>query len=246
MDVYFDMFSGISGNMVLGALFDLGLEQVAFEERLADLGLGDEFKLEVNRVERNGITGTHAKVVLEKSEHAHRHLSDIQGIIENSDLTEEVEEKAVSIFRNLAQAEAEVHGVGIDEIHFHEVGAVDAIVDIVGSVIGLEMLGVDRIFASPMHTGTGFVDCEHGRIPVPAPATLELLGDIPIYSRGIETELVTPTGAAIVVTLAESFGSRPQMKVKKTGYGAGSRDLEIPNLLRVNMGKIKKKLRKTG
>jgi len=131
--------------------------------------------------------------------------------------------------------------MGLDEIHFHEVGAVDAIVDIVGSVIGLELLGVERIIASRIHTGTGFINCAHGKMPVPAPATMEILKGIPVYSTGIEAELVTPTGAAIISTLAEDFINRPEMKIEKTGYGAGTRELEIPNLLRVNLGEFMSK-----
>lgn len=240
MDAFFDIYSGISGNMVLGALVDLGLDPVALGEKLAALGLEGEFELEVNGVNRSGITGTHVQVVLSDSEgqHAHRHFSEIKDIIESSALPPMVKKKAVDIFRNLALAEASVHGVEMEEIHFHEVGAVDAIVDIVGSVLGLEMLGIDKIYASSLHTGTGFVDCEHGRIPVPAPATVELLAGVPVYSRGIEAELVTPTGAAIISTLAEDFGPRPQMKIEKTGYGAGSRELEIPNFLRVHLGQV--------
>ena len=147
---------------------------------------------------------------------------------------------------NLAKAEAKIHGSDINEIHFHEVGAVDAIVDIVGSVLGLEMLEIDKIYASKLHTGTGFVNCDHGKMPVPAPATMELLADIPVYSEGIEAEMVTPTGAAIISTLAEKFGPRDEMKIIKSGYGAGNWDLSIPNLLRINLiESTKKKQKKT-
>jgi uncharacterized protein (TIGR00299 family) protein len=179
-------------------------------------------------------------------QHGHgRNLSDIKQIIDGSELSQGVKKKSKDIFVNLAQAEAKIHGQPLDEIHFHEVGAVDAIVDIVGSVIGLDLLGVEKVFASRIHTGNGFVGCDHGQMPVPAPATMELLNNIPIYSKGIEAEMVTPTGAAIITTLAEDFGPRPEMEIVNTGYGAGSWDLPIPNLLRINMGQIyrqKKKL----
>ncbi|MFP4016227.1 MAG: nickel pincer cofactor biosynthesis protein LarC [Halanaerobiales bacterium] len=249
MDAYFDMFSGISGNMVLGALLDLGLELEELEDELEKLGLSSEYKIITKRVTKEGISGTYVNVQLldEHNHHNHegghtrhhgRNLNDINQIIDNSALSEGVKEKSKNIFLNLARAEAKIHGTEIEEIHFHEVGAVDAIVDIVGSVIGLELLGIKRIFASRIHTGTGFVNCQHGKMPLPAPATMELLSGVPIYSNGIKSELVTPTGAAIITTLAEEFGPRPEMEVERTGYGAGSRDLEIPNLLRINMGKI--------
>ncbi|MFW6238954.1 MAG: LarC family nickel insertion protein, partial [Halanaerobiales bacterium] len=184
MDAFFDIYSGISGNMVLGALVDLGLDPVALGEKLAALGLEGEFELEVNGVNRSGITGTHVQVVLSDSEgqHAHRHFSEIKDIIESSALPPMVKKKAVDIFRNLALAEASVHGVEMEEIHFHEVGAVDAIVDIVGAAICINLLDVDKIICSPVHVGGGMVRCQHGIIPVPAPATLELLKGIPVYS----------------------------------------------------------------
>lgn len=253
MEAYFDMFSGISGNMVLGALFDLGLKQEEFEEELNKLGLSDEYNIEIKQVKKEGIGGTYVNVELLKNQaqhhledghHHHHHgrnLSEIEGIIDNSTLTEGVKEKCKSIFNKLAEAEAGIHGVGIDEIHFHEVGAVDAIVDIVGSVIGLDLLGIKKIYGSKINTGQGFVKCAHGLMPVPAPATMELLTGVPVFSTGIENELVTPTGAAIITTLAEEFGVRPEMTIINTGYGAGYYDLSIPNLLRISLGKTSKK-----
>lgn len=302
MDAYFDMFSGISGNMVLGALLDLGLDLDDLLRELDKLGLSSEYKINTKKVVKEGITGTYVDVELLKldvhnhkeddhkhkddcrhqhgkhicehkeivhnhiedshenrGEHSHqdtdnsnhnhseshghnhqhgRNLTDINQIIDKSTLSVNVKEKSKNIFLNLAIAEAKIHGTDIDKIHFHEVGAVDAIVDIVGSVIGMELLKIERVFASRVHTGTGFVKCQHGKMPLPAPATMELLSGVPIYSSGIKSELVTPTGAAIITTLAESFASRPDMEIKVTGYGAGSRDLEIPNLLRVNIGRI--------
>lgn len=263
MNAYFDIFSGISGNMVLGALVDLGLDLEKWKKELAKLGLEDEYNIETKKTDKHGIGGTYLQVKLvdhdHKHEHTHNHehnhdhdhkehkhsaghghshgrnLADIRRIIDNSGLSESVKEKSKKIFLNLAKAEAKIHGSDINEIHFHEVGAVDAIVDIVGSVLGLEMLGVDKIYASKLHIGTGFVECDHGKMPVPAPATIELLSELPIYSEGIEAEMVTPTGAAIISTLAEKFGPRDEMKIIKSGYGAGTWDLPIPNLLRINL-----------
>ena len=255
MDAYFDLFSGISGNMVLGALVDLGLNLEKWKDQLSKLGLEDEYDIETKKTDKSGIGATYVEVKLTGHHHEHSHehehshgrnLDDIRNIIDNSDLNESVKEKSKEIFLNLAQAEAKIHGSDINEIHFHEVGAVDAIVDIVGSVLGMEMLNIDKIYASKVHTGTGFVNCEHGKMPVPAPATMELLAEIPIYSKGIEAEMVTPTGAAIINTLAEQFGSRDEMQIVKSGYGAGSRDLPIPNLLRVNLIKgFEEKQKKT-
>lgn len=269
MNAYFDIFSGISGNMVLGALLDLGLDYEEWKEELKKLGLEGEYNLINEKTEKNGIEGRYFQVELvdnkaqghnhhshehhdhdhEHSDHDHsgdghshehshsygRNLEDINNIIDNSAFSSNVKEKAKAIFLNLAKAEAKIHGEDINEIHFHEVGAVDAIIDIVGSVLGLEMLGIDKIYSSKLHIGTGFVNCDHGKMPVPAPATMELLEGLPVYSIGIEAEMVTPTGAAIISTLAESFGERKEMKIIKSGYGAGSRDLPIPNLLRVNL-----------
>ena len=267
MNAYFDIFSGISGNMVLGALVDLGLDLKEWKKELAKLGLEDEYNIQTEKTEKHGIGGTYLQVKLVEHNHQHDHehnhedghhhdhdhshnhnhehshshdshgrnLTDIRKIIDDSNLSKSVKEKSKEIFLNLAKAEAKIHGSDINEIHFHEVGAVDAIVDIVGSVLGLEMLGVDKIFASKLHIGNGFVECDHGKMPVPAPATMELLADTPIYSEGIEAEMVTPTGAAIITTLAEKFGPRDEMKIIKSGYGAGTWDLPIPNLLRINL-----------
>ena len=273
MNAYFDIFSGISGNMVLGALFDLGLDYEEWKDEMKKLGLEGEYNLINEKAEKHGIGGRYFQVeLLENEAHGHNHqhevehnhthehkhdhnhshnhnhdhshehghshgrnLEDINYIIDNSGFSSNVKEKAKAIFLNLAKAEAKINGEDINEIHFHEVGAVDAIVDIVGSVLGLEMLGIDKIYSSKLHTGNGFVNCDHGKMPVPAPATMELLEGVPVYSEGIEAEMVTPTGAAIISTLAENFGARKEMKIIKSGYGAGSRDLPIPNLLRINL-----------
>lgn len=240
MDAYFDIFSGISGNMTLGALIDAGLSLETLKGELSKLNMNDEYEIASKKVLKNGMSATYVNVELKKHEHVHRHLRDIQEIIDKSSISKNAKEKSKEIFLRLAKAESKIHGVEINEIHFHEVGATDAIIDIVGSVIGMELLSIERIKASPIHVGNGFVESAHGKIPVPAPATMEILEGIPIYSIGIQSELTTPTGAAIISTLAESFGPRPEMQISKTAYGAGTRELEIPNLLRLNLGKFTK------
>jgi hypothetical protein len=231
---YLDCFSGISGNMVLGALLDAGLELERLEAKLARLPISG-YKLKVETVKRRGMKGTHVEVeVAEQS--VERHLHHVEEIITGSDLPDEVKQRGLDIFRCLAQAEAKVHGAPIESIHFHEVGAMDAIVDVMGAAIGLWLLGVEKVYASPVHVGRGTVKCAHGILPVPAPATLELLQGVPIYGRDVDAELVTPTGAAILTTVAESFGEIPLMRVKQIGYGAGTRELPIPNLLRLSTG----------
>jgi hypothetical protein len=220
--------------MMLGALLDAGLELDHLRAELARLAVSG-YTLNAETVKRRGLRGTH--VTLDVSEHhVERHLDDIEAIIESSDLAEVVRRKSVATFRRLAQAEAKVHGAPVDHVHFHEVGAVDAIVDVVGSVIGLDLLGVEAIYASPVHIGRGTVECAHGLMPVPAPATAELLKGVPTYGRDVDAELVTPTGAAILTTLAEASGSAPLMRVQAIGYGAGTRDLPHPNLLRITIG----------
>jgi pyridinium-3,5-bisthiocarboxylic acid mononucleotide nickel chelatase len=233
---YLDCFSGISGDMTLGALVDAGLDFRQLERDLAGLAL-DEYELYMDKVVKNGVTGTKVHVISLEG-HVHRYLGDIQEIINRSELAPEVKEKSLLIFNRLAEAEAKVHGTTIDHVHFHEVGAVDAIVDIVGAVIGFWRLGIEKVYASSVHTGTGFVKAAHGFMPVPAPATLELLKDVPIYAREIRQELVTPTGAAILSTYCQNFGPMPELKVERIGYGAGEKDLEIPNLLRLTIGEL--------
>lgn len=237
---YFDCFSGISGDMALGALVDLGVDSELLQSELAKLKL-DGYKLNFTRIKKHGITGTKAKVELhhhEHSDHHHgRHLSDILKLISDSELSDDVKASSSLIFKRLGEAEAKVHDVDIEEVHFHEVGAVDSIVDIVGSVIGISILGIEKIYSSPLPLGQGFVRSSHGVIPVPAPATVELLRGIPNKQTEIQGELVTPTGAAIISTLAVKFGSMPKMVIDKIGYGAGTKDLtEQPNLLRVILG----------
>lgn len=231
---YFDCFSGISGNMILGALVDAGLDVERLTAELAHLPISG-YALRTEEVRRRGLRGTYVEVeVSEKG--VERHLHQIEEIIDGSDLPKAVKSRSQAIFRRLAEAEARVHGMPIDHVHFHEVGAMDAIVDVVGAAVGLWLLGIKRVYASPVHVGCGTVTCAHGTLPVPAPATQELLRGVPIYGRDVEAELVTPTGAAILTTLVEEFGGAPPMQVQQVGYGAGSRDLPLPNLLRVSIG----------
>ncbi|RKY78291.1 nickel pincer cofactor biosynthesis protein LarC [candidate division KSB1 bacterium] len=234
---YFDCFSGISGDMILGALIDAGLDIEELKSELKKLKLTG-YDISTKRTEKKGISGTKFEViVLEK--HQERHLSDIFEIIEHSSLDRKIKNKAKDVFSALAKVEAEIHNQPVEKVHFHEVGAIDALIDIVGVMIGMQKLNIEQVVASKLHVGTGFVQCAHGTLPVPAPATLKLLSNVPIYSTGIENELVTPTGAAIITTLCENFGDIPSMKVEKIGYGAGSRDLPIPNMLRVLIGDSK-------
>ncbi len=236
---YFDCFSGISGNMALGALLDAGLALDRLKAELARLPLSG-YALTAQAARRGGLRGTYVEVQV--SDHTHeRHLHDIERIVEGSNLPQEVKSRGLSIFHRLAEAEARVHGIAVEEVHFHEVGAVDAIVDVMGTVIGLWLLGVEQVYASPVHVGCGTVECAHGTLPVPAPATMELLRGVPTYGRDVEAELVTPTGAAILTALAEGFGASPPMTVGQIGYGAGSRELPHPNLLRVSIGNADEK-----
>ncbi len=231
---FFDCFAGASGDMILGALLDAGLKMKLLEKELAKLKLTG-YKLQSGKKTKKSISGTKFDVKV-TGKHNHRSLKDITRIIDNSSLGESVKDKSRVIFTRLAEAEARIHNKTIDEIHFHEVGAVDSIIDIVGTVIGMELLDIDAIYVSRIRVGTGSLECSHGILPVPPPATLELLKDAPIESTAIEAELVTPTGAAILSTLAEEFGAMPSMTVRKTGYGLGGRDLDIPNVLRIIIG----------
>jgi uncharacterized protein (TIGR00299 family) protein len=234
--LYFDCFAGASGDMILGAL--LGLREVSLDYLISELDkLGIKgFEVHLGEVNKKGIAAFKADVVLTEKDYPHRGLADIESIIKNSSLDNNVKNTALIIFKNLAQAEAKVHGTTVDKIHFHEVGAVDAIVDIVGAAILIHKIKADEIYVSSIHTGSGFVNCAHGKMPVPAPATLELLKGIPIYTTEIKGELITPTGAAILSTVATSFEPMPLLEIEKIGYGAGSRELDIPNVLRISLG----------
>ena len=234
--LYFDCFAGISGDMTLGALVAAGADARELKERLALLDLTG-YEVEFETVDRSGISATRAVVRLTREEKHHRHLKDIEKIIRGSRLDDSVKERALKIFGRLAEAEARVHNVPVERIHFHEVGAVDAIVDVVGACIGFELLGVGRFASSALHVGSGTVEMAHGRFPVPPPAVAELLRGAPVYSTDVTGELVTPTGAAIVATVCESFGAMPLMRVEATGYGAGTREYKnFPNVLRVLVG----------
>ena len=236
---YFDCYSGISGDMILGALFDLGVESSKVRKALRTLDIKG-YKLKSSRVKRGLIAGTKAQVSLEITKHLHvsaRKYSDIKKMIANSDLSLKSKKHSQEIFKRIAQVEAAVHKTTLEKIHFHEVGAVDSIVDIVGGVVALETLKLDRIFSSPINVGEGIVQCAHGSLPVPAPATLKLLKGIPIFSSGIKKELTTPTGAAMIGFYAKYFGSLPAMNIVGDGYGAGDHIIpEMPNMLRVILG----------
>ncbi len=261
---YFDCFSGISGDMTLGALVDVGVPSEILTDGLATLKLDAEFSLRFEKAVKHSITGTRAIVDVhpahtdshEKKAHSHghghshthehshhhehgpsRHLSDIFKLLDDSDLDAEVRDTAKRVFDRLAEAEAKVHNTSKDNVHLHEVSGIDSIVDIVGSVIGLAYLEVDAVYASPLSLGRGFVRCAHGVMPVPVPGTMELLQGVPIHQTDIPKELVTPTGAALITTLSQNFGVMPQMRLDRIGYGAGTRDLEQrPNLLRLCLG----------
>src|SRR5579871_2371149 len=287
---YLECFSGISGDMFLGALVDAGVSPQLLQETVAALGVGA--KLEVSRVMRSGISATKVDVWVdgekdmpreefwadrdqhahphahshhdhhEHHEHSHSHggessragapaphvheshehshgrgLTEIREIIGKAGISETAKKTAIAIFEALGAAEAKIHATSVEKVHFHEVGAVDAMVDIVCAAVGAEALGVDEIICSPLNVGGGTVKCAHGTLPVPAPATVELLKDAPVYSSGLQAELVTPTGAAIVKTLAARFAAFPEMKIEKAGYGAGSRDFSgHPNVVRLTVG----------
>jgi pyridinium-3,5-bisthiocarboxylic acid mononucleotide nickel chelatase len=234
---YFDCFSGASGDMILGALLDAGLDLAHLVKELDKLGLS-HYEVRKTPAVKNGISGTRALVHVAQShhEHHHRHLGDITAIIAQSDLCAAVKRDSIRIFERLAQAEAKVHNTTPEKIHFHEVGAMDAIIDVVGCAVGLHWLEIDTIICSPLHVGSGTVDCAHGTLPVPAPATAELVRGKPVYSKGIAGELLTPTGAAILTTLSSDFGPLPPMTVEQIGLGAGTADLSIANMLRVFIG----------
>ncbi len=221
---YLDCMSGISGDMMLGALVDVGVDLAAIQAGIDSLAL-PSCSLVAKEVKKKGFRATKVDVLYEP-EHAHRHLHQITDMIQASAISARQKELAIQIFTRLGKAEAKVHGSTIEKVHFHEVGAVDSIADIVGSAIGLDLLGVERLICSPIPTGQGFVRIAHGRVSVPAPATAELLCGIPIAPSTIEAELTTPTGVAIVATAAEDFGPLPAMRIERIGYGAGSRDLE--------------------
>ena len=232
--LYLDCNSGISGDMILGSLLDSGLDIESMRKELAKLPLRD-YSISAKKILRNGISSTKFNVEF-KDNHPERHIKEIFGIIGKSKLDDKIKETSKRIFSKIADAESKIHNVPREKIHFHEIGAVDSIIDIVGTAIGLKLLGIEEIQCSDIPVGKGYVDFSHGKFPVPAPATLELLKGIPTYQKNIMHELVTPTGAAIISCLSKSFGTMPKMKISSIGYGSGSSQLEIPNILRAIIG----------
>lgn len=252
--LYYDCFSGISGDMNLAAMIDLGVDPKYLAGELAKLGIGDEFSLAVSADARKGIHGTRVDVVLGNEKHhhhgghhhdhghghhhhhhTHRNLRDIEKIINESDLDSGIKATSLAIFRRVAEAEAKIHGKPIYEVHFHEVGATDSIVDIVGAAICFHALNIDEVWCSPIELGGGFIKCAHGLMPIPAPATLEILNGIPTSRGAVQKETTTPTGAAILAELVTRFESSPVLTPERTAYGIGHRDTEIPNVLRVSL-----------
>jgi len=274
--LYLDCFAGASGDMLVGAMLDCGLDFEFLKSELGKLNVGG-YELSLTRVDRSGISSAKFDVHLggkphshshehhhehshehhhhehthshehhhhhvhshEHHHHEHRSLSEIKRIISSSNLSEPVKQRAQAIFQRIGEAESKIHNIPIETVHFHEVGAIDSIVDIVGACVAFDALKIERIISSPLHVGSGTFKCAHGTYPVPGPATAELLKGVPIYSKDVEGELVTPTGAAIISTLAESYGQTPMMKIEKVGYGAGTRDYpKFPNTLRAIIGEL--------
>jgi len=236
---YFDCFSGIAGDMILGALLDLGLKEAVLKKELKKLPLSG-YNIQVKKIECNHIMATDVTIEVTEDQH-HRSLSAINDILQRSTLEPQVKKLSQTIFTNLGKAEAKIHHMDLEAVHFHEVGAVDSIIDIVGSVIGVRLLDIDTVICSPLPLGHGFVTCAHGVLPLPAPATVELLKGIPVYSVERNQETVTPTGAAVVTALATRFGEMPLMNIKHIGYGSGKIPSTYPSLLRVYLGELEKK-----
>ncbi|GFP76070.1 nickel pincer cofactor biosynthesis protein LarC [Clostridium fungisolvens] len=291
--LYYDCFCGISGDMNLGALIDLGVDKEYLLNEIAKLNISSEYGIDIRKDIKNGITGTKVDVIIKKQDnhnhvhideehhdkthththeldqdfhhehhnhhhnhmdeqhshedlnieenkthhhHEHRNFNDIKNIISSSELSDKVKSLSLAIFMRIAEAEAEVHGKTIDEVHFHEVGAIDSIIDIVGAAVALDYLKVDKIMASPIQLGGGFVKCAHGLIPVPAPATIRILKNIPVRTGIVNFETTTPTGAAILAENVEVYTDKTEFSIEKIGYGLGTRELEIPNVLRVYLG----------
>lgn len=241
--LYYDCFAGLSGDMNLAAMIDLGVEPAHLSKELDKLGLGQEFELVITEEMRNGIRGTRVDVRLAADDdhhhgHGHGHhrtFADIREIIMSSCLNDAVKKTSLRIFRRVAEAEAKVHGKTVDEVHFHEVGATDSIVDIVGAAICYHRLDVDAVWSAPVELGGGFVRCAHGEMPVPAPATVEILQGVPTSRGNTDHEATTPTGAAIIAALTDEYIATPTMTVTQTGYGIGHRETTRPNLLRVHL-----------
>ncbi len=239
MIAYFDMFSGISGDMTLGAFIDLGVPVNWLQDELS--GVLNGFVIKASVVDKNHLQATDVVVETIEDDSVSRNYNDIKTMIKNSSLPDAVKKNSLAAFEKIARAESKIHGKDIETVHFHEIGGIDSIVDIIGSFLCVEYLGIKEVYASKVPLGSGFVDCSHGKIPVPVPATIAILKDTPVKSSDAETEIVTPTGAAIISTLVENkakFGPMPEMFVKNVGYGSGKRDTgsDLPNLLRIITG----------
>lgn len=234
---YFDCFSGASGDMILGALIDAGLSLRQLKEELKKLEI-PTISLKTKRVLRGGLFGTQVIVEGKGEKKTHRTLKELRRIIDQSGLKPSIKEKTKNILERIASVEARIHRKPKEEVHFHEIGGLDSLVDIVGAIWGVEQLQIQKVYVSPVNVGSGFVRCEHGILPVPAPATLALMEGKPVYSSGVERELLTPTGAALLTFLGSEFGNIPRMRVEKVGYGAGKDDLPHPNLLRLMIGTL--------
>lgn len=230
--LYFDIIGGISGDMTLASLLDLGVPKGIFLQELNKLNMDNEFEIVINYKYENNIKGTNVNVIT-KEQHCHRNLIDVYDIIDNSRLNNNIKERAKEIFMIVAKAEAKVHGTTIDKIHFHEVGAIDSIVDIVGSCILLDLLNIDKVYSTSVPLGSGFIQCAHGVIPAAAPATVEILKNIPVKFNHVKGECTTPTGAAIIKTICDEFIDELDFNTKKIGYGVGHKKFEKPNILRV-------------
>lgn len=255
--LYYDCFAGISGDMNLGAMIDIGVDRNFLIKELSKLKLDSEFQIKIQRENRKGIEGTKVDVILKHNNetccheshndedhkhvdhhHAdHKNLEIIENIINSSELNDNVKKISLNIFKKVAEAESKVHGKPLNEVHFHEVGAIDSIVDIVGAAICLDYLKVDKIMASSVELGGGFIKCAHGIFPAPAPATVEILKGVPIKAGTVPFETTTPTGAAILVSSVDEFSNIKEFIIEKIGYGVGSRDTDIPNVLRVYLAK---------
>jgi len=231
---YFDCIAGASGDMILGALVDAGLAETVLRDQLAALKI-KEFELKIHRIQKRGFSAFKVDVVI-TDDKTERHLSEINRIVLESDLSASIKEKAVEIFTRLGGAEAHIHGTTLEKVHLHELGGVDTIVDVVGALIGFEVLGIDEAHCSPLPLGRGFISGAHGQIPLPGPATIALLKGVPIIGSNIDKELVTPTAAVLLTSLCKKFGTIPAMRLKEVGYGAGGWDLPIPNILRILIG----------
>ncbi|MBI5676134.1 MAG: nickel pincer cofactor biosynthesis protein LarC [Nitrospirae bacterium] len=240
MIAYFNCISGISGDMILGALVDAGVSLEALKKELSKLSVSG-YELKAKKVKRGGLRATKVDVILKKEDRSQksevRRCKDIEKIIKTSSLSQEIKEKGLLIFKRLFEAEAKVHGEKMQDVHLHELGAVDCVVDIFGALIGLDLLSIDTVYSSPLNLGSGTIKTEHGMLPVPAPATVRLLKGVPVYSSGVQFELTTPTGAVLISSLAKGFGNVPEMEILKTGTGAGDQDFKgQPNVLTMIIG----------